>query len=373
MNKTIGLKILALGTALAAVGAFAEDEKPLKISGGADLYYQRDLNEPGAGTPVSLRSFDNNHKKVRLGSANLKLHYTPTKSPISATAHLQVGDSADINNLLEPAGSKRYKLFKEAYVTWAGPKGLTVDLGKFDTMVGYESSNASANDNYSLGLLNVLAQPVYHTGLRAKFPVGTMSGTAFVGTGWNEVEDINSEKTLGLSLSKSLNAKTNVSVSYIGGAEGDTTASGNNSNSFGGIGFAATGKRTTHLFDVVGTYAASDRTKYGFNFDYANALGQNGASSGKWSGVGLYVHNQMNDKLKATLRLEQFNDTDGMRTGTVQDLTSATLTGGFTLSKSAELRLEFRLDKSNKSVFTGEGGSLKKDRNTISVAYLVKF
>ncbi len=58
----------------------------------------------------------------------------------------------------------------------------------------------NANWNYSRSLLFAWAIPYYHFGLRTTFPVGAhFTGGVQVVNGWNNIEDNNSGKTVGLT------------------------------------------------------------------------------------------------------------------------------------------------------------------------------
>src|SRR5690606_2938601 len=93
---------------------------------------------------------------------------------------------------------------KQAYASWrpGGADGiLTLDIGKFDTFVGAEVADSHLNYNYSRGLLFWLAQPYYHTGLRANLDLSEQVWlTGLVANGWNNSVDNNFGKTFGLQV-----------------------------------------------------------------------------------------------------------------------------------------------------------------------------
>jgi len=54
---------------------------------------------------------------------------------------------------------------------WPIGRGLVIDVGKFGTPLGLASNETQKNWNYSRSLLYTLAEPTYHTGLRATYPL----------------------------------------------------------------------------------------------------------------------------------------------------------------------------------------------------------
>ncbi|MBL8049056.1 MAG: porin [Chthonomonas sp.] len=358
---TRGLLVTSLLGAASFV--FAADENPIKVTGTVDVYYLRDFNE-GPGD-ANLRFLDTRKNKLTLNTALAKIRYTPKKTPFSASVDLGVGKMQDLTNASEPGGTDRYKVFQQAFVSYAG-KAVNVDFGKFVTWVGYENLEPSENANYSHGFLSNLGVPTYHFGLRAGFKANDMDLTAAIVRGWNEVEDSNGQLSYGLQAKKNLSDKTTVTANFMGGGEGKNGQTA-------GIAFADGLKRDTYTYDVILTHKLDDTTDLAFEGLYGNALGKGGNPSAKWTGVSGWVSKKFNDKMTGALRIESFNDSDGQRTGTAQNLTSVTLTAGYKLSPNSHFRLELRGDRSNQSVFTKENAANTKNRSTLSGAYILKF
>ena len=343
--------------------AFSAEDNPLKISGTADIYYLRDLN---SGTsPLNLRSFDSDTNRFKLNTALAKLRYTPAKSPISFSVDFGFGKMQDVTNATEPGGSKKYKNFQQAFVSYA--KGSTnLDFGKFKTWMGYEDLENSENPNYGQGYIWTLGTPTYHFGARTAIKAKDMDVKLFLVRGWNEVEDSNTSLSFGGQVAKNLNSKTALTLNFIGGSEGSSTGG------VAGVGYADAKQRGTYVYNAILNFKMSDTKTLVLEGLYANALGTNGSTSAQWSGVAGYAILQFSPKAQGTLRLEAFNDVDGVRTGTKQNLAAATVTGKYKMSPTGTVILEFRSEKSNNSVFTGRNGN-RKDRNRLSAAYILKF
>jgi hypothetical protein len=109
-----------------------------------------------------------------------------------------------------------------------------------------------------------------------------------------------------------------------------------------------------------------------------NFPGVGGTIKAKYSGVALYGSYMITPKFRGALRVESFDDKDGLRYGTPNGFTGnkykeVTLTGAFVASDSFELRAEGRRDQGNSAVFTDFSGSQSKTMTTIALQGLYKF
>jgi hypothetical protein len=93
---------------------------------------------------------------------------------------------------------------------------VTLDLGKFNTIYGAEAVESQLNYNYTRGLVNWLAQPVFHTGLRANFDLSPQFWiTGLLVNGWNNSVDNNFGKSFGIQLSTAVQNATNPEAAPI--------------------------------------------------------------------------------------------------------------------------------------------------------------
>jgi predicted porin len=222
--------------------------------------------------------------------------------------------------------------------------------GKFTTLAGAEVAQAPANANLSRSLLYTLAIPVTHTGLRGSYAPGdTMKFTVGFNNGWDVLRESAATNCVGtncadgktIELGASLNPSKmfGLTASYYMGEEAGVTA---------------VGDRT--LLDVVATLNATDALTFVLNYDMGDQ--DNGTATGgtaEWDGWAAYANYAFTDKLRGSLRIESFDDKDGFRTGTVQELESMTLTVGYAPAKNVELRAEYRQDESDVNAFTEDG------------------
>jgi hypothetical protein len=121
------------------------------------------------------------------------------------------------------------------------------------------------------------------------------------------------------------------------------------------------------ILDVVGTYVVSSVMTLGVNADYGTE--QHATASGKnavWKGIAAYIRLNLLDHFSLSLRLEQFEDRDGVRTGIGQRLRELTITPEYRPAEHFIVRGDFRMDDSNKNVFVKRGG-LTNVQSTVSM------
>lgn len=380
MKKTQCVKLAGMLVITAALGlwsltsAKAEDapkpeEAPkITVTGLLDVYYQLNFNRPPVGNSTGLRAFDVKNDQFALSLAEVNISKAVTeKSPLGFTLTGTFGKTADIVHATEPGGTNTYKYIQQAFGSYLLGK-TQVDVGKFVTAMGFEVVESSSNDNYSRGLLFTWAIPFYHAGVRITHPLTpNLTGQLHVVNGWNDVEDENGGKSVGVSLNWKPTEKINLIANYMGGDEGSNTTGG-------GIGFATPGIRNTQTFDIVGIWNVTPKFKLGANVDYASASSKGGSASGNWSGEAVYARYQLTDPSAFALRLEHFEDTQGIRTGTGQTLNSMTATYEYVWKSSLVTRVEFRHDHASApgGIFVSGGGS-SKDQDTLSLSQVFKF
>src|SRR5207245_5636152 len=164
--------------------------------GFVDGYYGYNFNKPVSGKNL-YRNFDFNHNQFSLNYAELAIEQKP--GPVGFRADIGFGDAATWVHTSEPAGLNAYRHLQQAYLSGSHKK-LQVDFGKFVMPAGAEVIETKVNWNYSRSLLFAWAIPYYHAGVRTTVPVGSHFTAGFqLVNGWNNVEDNNSRKTIGLN------------------------------------------------------------------------------------------------------------------------------------------------------------------------------
>ncbi len=327
----------------------------IEVYGLVDGYYGWAFNE----VAPQLRNFDVNHNSFSLSYVELAI-----AKPVAADSRagfrvdFGAGDTADLVNLFEPGGPTYLKHVQQAYVSYLVPagSGLTVDFGKFVTPAGAEVIESKDNYNYSRGLLFALAIPYYHMGARFGYAVNDkVSLTGYVVNGWNSVKDNNDDKTFIGSITVKPTAKLTVIGNYIVGKEQAEESGGG----------------TRNLFDLVATYAASDKLSVLGNFDYGHdKLAGDGVD---WSGVAVALKYQATPTWAFSPRYELFTDSDGFATGTDQTVQEVTVTGEYKAPAGLLARIEFRTDFSDEEYFTKEDGDFTKTQPTLTASLVYAF
>ena len=339
----------------AAANPVVEFFKQTEISGLVDGYYLWNFNE----TDAQLRNFDIQHNAFTLNYAEIAF-----AKPVSETSRggfrvdFGAGETANLVNAFEPGGTDYLKYVQQAYVSYLAPvgNGLTVDFGKFVTPAGAEVIENKDNFNYSRGLLFALAIPYYHTGLRVGYAVNDqVTVTGYLLNGWNNVIENNDPKTVGVSVGVKPNDRTGLFFNYLVGNEfpEDVEDAG-----------------TRNLFDVVASFAATDKISLLGNFDYGRDSFED--TDVNWYGVAVGMKYQHDENWAFSPRYEWFVDDDGFATGVSQTLQSLTLTGEYKASGGLITRFEFRNDFSDEDYFVKDEG-LKSNQPTVSVAFIYAF
>jgi len=335
---------------------------PIDFSGRVSAYYTYNANHPASMTN-QLYNFNVKANQLSLDMAEFNLSHTA--DPVGFELDLGFGRAFDII-----AGSEQqpsiFRNIRQAYVSLRPPegKGFEVDFGKFVTSAGAEVIETDTNWNYSHSLLFAWAIPYYHFGIRTSFPVGKhFTGGFQVVNGWNNVEDNNSGKTIGLTgalVMKKFSWFTN----YYAGPENAGTNSG-----------------WRNLFDTTLLLTPPGKVNAYINFDYAQnkmptgALTVTGKDTGKWYGIAAAVHLQATSKWAFTPRIEWFKDRDGLAIGgPPQDVKEFTITGEYKMVEGLFGRAEYRRDWSNQPFFDrGLDLGVHKNQDTLSLGLLAFF
>ncbi|MGE0450325.1 MAG: porin [Vicinamibacterales bacterium] len=325
------------------------------FSGLVDAYYTYNFNKPAVGEFTPLRNFDVRHNQFSVALLEFAMEKPAVADDrIGFRFDLQYGQVAQIFNS-DPLDNNALVNVQQAYLSYLAPvgKGLTIDVGKFVTPIGYEPTEAHLNNNYSRAFWYALG-PYYHVGARFSYPVHEkLTLGAMLVNGWNATGDNNSGKSVGASATFTPHSKITIVQNILYGPE----QAGNNSD-----------KRT--YSDTNFTFAASDTISTGFNYVYAkDSIGGTGVN---WNGIVLYFRDQLTPIFAVAPRFEIFNDNDGMASGTAQKLKEFTLTGELKHSQGLIFRAEYRRDWSDIDYFVKDGIP-RNNQNTFTLAFIVPF
>jgi hypothetical protein len=331
---------------------------PIDFSGSIDGYYEENFNHPR--TPDNyrynqLRNFDVKADQFSLNLAKISLAHTP--DPVGFQLDFGFGRAFEIIHSSEK-GPEIFRYLEQAYVSLKPPKagGLQLDFGKFVTSAGAEVIETQNNWNYSRSLLFSWGIPYYHFGLRANMPLSKhfSAGVQLV-NGWNNVEDNNTGKTVGLTAAITSSKVTWSHNYYVGPEKTDTD------------------RGIRQLYDTTLLLTPKDQFSAYINFDYGTEKRLDFARD-HWVGVAVAARMAPTSHFAITPRIEWFNDANGFSTGTTQKLKEFTLTGEYKMAEGLLTRLEYRHDWSNVAFFDrGLAPAASKDMNTVALGIVAYF
>jgi hypothetical protein len=338
----------------------------LQLNGSFDAYTGVNFTNPDSGSN-RLRAFDGEDRGFALNYAELVL--ARNKGPLGFRVDAGFGYASDALFAVDNASvsmdsstvrtAKALSHIQQAYVT--GKLGdVTLDLGKFVTMHGYEVIETKDNYNYSRSVLFTWAIPFLHTGLRASYPVNDQLSLMGCWTnGWNtNIQDGNNMTSLGLQAIYKPITPLALVVNYMGGRER-------------AIGVEELTMR--HLLDVSASYAVNDKLTVAVNGDYGYDAANRGVT---WSGVAGYGRYQFLPWLAGAVRAEYFSDPDGFMTTVAQKIMEGTATAEVTgkIGPTAVLgRLEYRHDQSDAPFFDAMTPTTKKSQDTLLLGAVAAF
>lgn len=322
----------------------------INVTGLVDGYYSWSNNHPGSGVN-QYRNFDVRANSFSLNMAKLVIEHAP--EPIGFRVDLGFGRAYDIFHATEPGGDI-LKWVPQAFVSYKAKSGAQLDFGKFYTSAGAEPTETHLNWNYSRSLIYALG-PYYHMGLRVSQPVARNFAVGFqLLNGWNNVEDNNSGKTVGVTT-----ALTGSKVSWFNNYYVGPEKTGANA-----------GKR--NFYDTVVTVTPNRRTSFYANFDYG-AEKSIGGGSQDWIAIAGAARFQLTDKFAVSPRLEFYHDKDGWATATPQKLKEFTATAEYKWAQGLLTRLEYRRDWSDRAVFERGFGGFGKSQSTLLLGFVGYF
>jgi hypothetical protein len=238
------------------------------------------------------------------------------------------------------AGGGNDLTVKQAYVALRVPigNGLDLKLGTFDTIIGYETANATSNPNYTRSY-GYTIEPTQQTGLIASYQVNKVIGlTAGIANTWSPGINNRSFRTEG---HKSYLAAATVtapdsfgalagSALYVGIVDGYNSLIGNDVTSY----------------YLGGTLATPiKQLKLGAAFDYAHAHDNSFGPTGFAESVAIYASVQATEKLSFHARGEWAKVTTAAAgPGIPEEVIALTGTLQYDLWANVLSRLELRWD-----------------------------
>ncbi len=221
MKKIILLTILIAACPL--VMAQENAEKPLKISGFAEVYYQYDSNNPENNSRPNFIYSHHRNNEVNINLAFIKANYETE----NLRAYLALATGTYMNaNYSEEEG-----VLKNIYEASIGfkiskNKNLWIDAGVFPSHIGFES--AVVKDNWTL-TRSIAAEnsPYFETGAKISYTSdnGKWLMSGLILNGWQRIQQVdgNSIPSFGHQLTYIPNENLTInSSSFIGNDKPDS-------------------------------------------------------------------------------------------------------------------------------------------------------
>jgi Putative beta-barrel porin-2, OmpL-like. bbp2 len=346
----------ALYAADSAAAAPAPAPTPVTYTGFVDAYYSYNFANPNS-MQNEFRNFDFNENQFVLSLAELVIQ--KAASPVGFRMDIDYGRT---NDIVQSGGASTLNFIQQAYVTAVLPwgSGLTVDVGKFVTHMGYEVIESNGNWNYSRSFMFAYSIPYYHTGMRLTYPISnTFTAALHIVNGWNGVIDNNKDKSVGLQLTYSPTASTSVLFSGMIGNEQPTGAPG----------------APTDVGEIIVTQTVNDNLSLAIDADYGQVRpGGTGNPLRMWKGVSAYGRYTLDSLTAFALRLETYNDGYNTVLGNPKaTLNEVTLTYERKIFGQMLARVEVRDDMSNVPAFDKNALATEKGQVTGLVGLVVAF
>lgn len=359
------------------------------INFAIDAYYGYNFNHP-VGRVNALRAYDVLSNNISLNQANVVFERAPDLQGgrrYGARLDLQFGQATDTLQG-NPANEPRPQIYRnilQAYGTYILPvgNGISLDVGKWSSSLGFENNYTKDQMNYSRSFFFDFL-PFYHMGVRAAYKLNDRVALNYwLVNGTNQAEATNGfkDELFGFTITPNKNVAWTANY-YLGQEQPDRTPVAPNGPipvqpglSFAPIKPAPDGR--THIFDSYVTWQATPKLSFALEGDYViqrlwefAAPGHSAQPSEVWGGAA-YARYQLSPKFALATRAEYLADHGGLFSGITQALKENTLTLDYKLGESFLVRSEYRRDFSNRpSFFTDVEGQLKKEQNTATLGLL---
>lgn len=351
-----------------------------------DAYYAYNFNQP-IGRVNELRAYDVLSNAFSINQADVIFENAPDPDHdkrYGVRLDLQFGQATETlqgNPVNEPR-PEIYRNIFQAYGTYVAPigKGLTVDIGKFASSLGYEGNYTKDQINYSRSFwFNFL--PFYHLGVRANYKFNDVVAVNYwMVNGTNQSEPFNGFKDefIGLALTPTKNISWNIQY-YLGQEHPDVVFFPNggapaNAPNLQGLPFEPITNSPQGKLDIFDSYLSWQMTpKWTFAVEgddvvsrlYTNSYPQH------TDGGAVYLKYQVTPKFYLGGRAEYLSDRGGLFTGETQAVKENTLTLAYRFADGFQVMGEWRRDFSNRPYFyTNLLGILKGDQNTATMGFL---
>ncbi len=253
---------------------------------------------------------------------------------------------------------------EQGYVTYSplALKTTGFTFGKFNAPIGFELLDPHDMYQFSHALVFNYGLPTNLTGLMVNQEIESgFDLTAYLTNGWDENFDFNQGKTIGGRIGYSPDSRWAVGFSAITGDQDES------------LGDTTTLEHKLTVFDVDLTITPNEKLTIGG--EYNQGTDEVSGITYKWAGFLAMFHYDLNDLLGFTMRYDYFDDKDGTRLGSgiSEKRTALTFCPTFSLGNGMGALIEYRMDLSDKEVFTDKDGLPSKSTSNFAFEMTYSF
>ncbi len=248
---------------------------------------------------------------------------------------------------------------------------LSMKIGRFYTIMGYENTQAVNNFFYSHAYTLMYGEPFMHTGGLLTFDGDAFTVYGGLVNGWDRFDDLSDNLSFlgGVTYTPSHQAYS-LTASVISGQENT-----------GVVGIYTPRTAYSLVFD----WHINDRLEYVFQHDLGWQEDVGGAGvNAEWYGINQYLYYTLNECWKFGARLEWFRDDDGFRVvggratnpyagGSNGDFYALTVGANWIPSLNVIVRPEIRWDKFNGNGTLPFDDNTSDDQLTAAVDVILRF
>jgi hypothetical protein len=357
-----------------------EEEPAFSFSGSIDTYFHTTFKNQNAyyGDAYAPSSSFADLKGFGIGMVNLIASYSGDKAGF--TADLVFGPRGQAAVFGTASGQA---IINQAFAFYKFSDKLTLNLGQFNTFLGYEVISPTVNFHYSTSYLFSWG-PFNHTGARLDYAAenGFVAKLAIMNpTDLVEFNPVNTY-TLGGQLGKTSD-KGGIWLNFLYGDQ-DGTLNADNSQaldtSFGNL-FQADVTLGYNLTDkfYLGFNASSQSVAAGQEVDISGDIVDSAADASSFLGFAVYPKITLSESFSLGLRAEYFSIKNnhlsiiGLDSNGDGDVMEFTLSGNYKVGGLTFIP-EFRIDKTSEdSFFEGSITNMKSVLPSMNLAAVYKF
>jgi hypothetical protein len=340
----------------------------ISVNGFVAASYFYNLNSPdgdsltGSNAPVDLLHPDSNSFSLDQLWLTVSRDVSPEQRAgfkadfvYGKTASILSGDNND------GAAGNDFDLY-QGYISYLAPigEGVTIQAGKFATLIGAEVAQANGNWNITRGNVYNYLQPINHMGVLASTPIGPVTTTFGV------VEETRAFPAL--------NVDRNNNKALLFGLSGSAGAfSGSFAGTYGDSPFSSSAKDNELILDFIARWTPNDKLSSYVNFDWVSS--ETGGNTVDGYGLAGAARFAFNETTGIAARVEYLSLADDSSL----DLKTWELTGTLDhkLLEGLTLRAEVRYDSAaaadlvliggGDNLYFGDNGQAYDDQVTMGV------